>query len=252
MDKHLTTATVLGIALAAAPIASVRAAELKVIAGGGMTVPLKELVPQFERASGHKVDIQFAATPELIKMATSGNPLDAAVVPVNVMQDAGARAKFAPEPTIDIARVGFGVAIKAGSSRPDVSTPQALKQTLLKAQSVAFLPESAAGSYVMKVFDRLGIGDAMKAKTKAQKIPGDIPKAVASGDAELGVFLTNVLIAPGVELAGLFPRDLQNDLVFTGAVATDSKDTAAAKAFLDFLKTPEAVAVIKAKGMQPG
>jgi len=252
MDKHLMTATLLGIALAAAPIASVRAAELKVIAGGGMTVPLKELVPQFERASGHKVDIQFAATPELIKMATSGNPLDAAVVPVNVMQDAGARAKFAPEPTIDIARVGFGVAIKAGSSRPDVSTPEALKQTLLKAQSVAFLPESAAGSYVMKVFDRLGIGDAMKAKTKAQKIPGDIPKAVASGDAELGVFLTNVLIAPGVELAGLFPGDLQNDLVFTGAVATDSKGTAAAKAFLDFLKTPEAVAVIKAKGMQPG
>jgi molybdate transport system substrate-binding protein len=104
----------------------------------------------------------------------------------------------------------------------------------------------------MKVFDRLGIAEEMKAKTKAQKIPGDIPKAVANGEAELGVFLTNVLIAPGVEFAGPFPGDLQNDLVFTGAVATDSKDKAAAKAFLDFLKTPEAVAVIKAKGMQPG
>ena len=252
MDKHVMTATLLGLAMAVSPIAGARAAELKVIAGGGMTVPLKELGPQFERATGHKVDIQFAATPELIKMATSGNPLDLAVVPVDVMKDAGARAKFAPEPTTDIARVGFGVAVKAGAPKPDVSTPDALKQTLLKAQSITFLPASAAGAYVMKVFDRLGIGDAMKAKTKAQKIPGDIPKAVANGDAELGIFLTNVLIAPGVDFAGPFPGDLQQDLVFTGAVAAGSKDTAAAKAFLDYLRTPEAVAVIKAKGMQPG
>ncbi|MGA9081821.1 MAG: molybdate ABC transporter substrate-binding protein [Pseudolabrys sp.] len=252
MDKHLMTATLLGLAMAVSPITGARAAELKVIAGGGMTVPLKELGPQFERATGHKVDIQFAATPELIKMATSGNPLDLAVVPVDVMKDAGARAKFAPEPTTDIARVGFGVAVKAGAPKPDVSTPDALKQTLLKAQSITFLPASAAGAYVMKVFDRLGIGDAMKAKTKAQKIPGDIPKAVANGDAELGIFLTNVLIAPGVDFAGPFPGDLQQDLVFTGAVAASSKDAAAAKAFLDYLRTPEAVAVIKAKGMQPG
>jgi molybdate transport system substrate-binding protein len=251
MDKSLIAAT-LGLAMAVAPIAGARAAELKVIAGGGMTIPLKELAPQFERTSGHKVDIQFAATPELIKMATSGNPMDAAVVPVNVMKDAGARAKFAPEPTTDIARVGFGVAIKAGAPKPDVSTPDALKQTLLKAKSITFLPESAAGAYVIKVFDRLGIADAMKAKTLSQKTTGEIPKAVANGDAELAVFLTNVLVAPGVELAGPFPGDLQDDLVFTGAVATDSKDKTAAKAFLDYLKTPEAVAVIKAKGMRPG
>ena len=251
MDKSLIAAT-LGLAMAMAPVAGARAAELKVIAGGGMTIPLKELAPQFERTSGHKIDIQFAATPELIKMATSGNPMDAAVVPVNVMKDAGARAKFAPEPTTDIARVGFGVAIKAGAPKPDVSTPDALKQTLLNAKSITFLPESAAGAYVIKVFDRLGIADAMKAKTLPQKTTGDIPKAVANGDAELGVFLTNVLVAPGVELAGAFPGDLQDDLVFTGAVATDSKDKTAAKAFLDYLKTPEAVAIIKAKGMRPG
>jgi molybdate transport system substrate-binding protein len=82
--------------------------------------------------------------------------------------------------------------------------------------------------------------------------PGDIPKAVASGEAELGVFLTNVLAAPGVELAGPFPAELQNELVFVGAVAAETKNADAAKAFLEFLKSPDAAAALKAKGLTPG
>ena len=249
MDK-VSIAAALGLAMAMSPIAAVKAAELKVIAGGSMTASLKELGPRFEKATGHKLDMTFAATPELIKMATSG-PFDLGVVPVDVMKDEAARGKFAGTPAT-IARVGYGVAVKAGAPKPDVSTPDALKATLLKAQSITFLPASAAGAYVLKVFDRLGIGDAMKAKTKVQTVTGEIPKAVASGEAELGVFLTNVLLAPGVELAGPFPGDLQQELVFVGAPAADSKDAAAAKAFLDYLKTPEAVSVFKAKGVTPG
>ena len=82
--------------------------------------------------------------------------------------------------------------------------------------------------------------------------PGAIPQAVAKGEAELGVFLTNVLLAPGVELAGPFPGDLQQNLVFVGAVSADSKNADAARAFIDFLKTPDAVTVFKAKGVTPG
>jgi molybdate transport system substrate-binding protein len=249
MDK-ISIAAALGLAMAMSPIAAAKAAELKVIAGGSMTASLKELGPRFEKATGHKLDMTFAATPELIKMATSG-PFDLGVVPVDVMKDEAARGKFAGTPAT-IARVGYGVAVKTGAPKPDVSTPDALKATLLKAQSITFLPASAAGAYVLKVFDRLGIADAMKAKTKVQTVAGEIPKAVANGEAELGVFLTNVLLAPGVELAGPFPGDLQQELVFVGAPAADSKDAAAAKAFLDYLKTPEAVSVFKAKGVTPG
>jgi molybdate transport system substrate-binding protein len=226
-----------------------QAAELTILAGGGITGPMRELGPRFERATGHKLDMTFAATPDLIKMATSA-PFDLGVVPLDVMKDAGAKAKFAA--TTDIARVGYGVAVRAGTPKPDVGTPDALKQTLIKAQSITFIPASAAGAYVIKVFERLGIADAMKAKTLAQTVPAKIPEAVANGEAELGVFLTNVMIAPGVELAGPFPGDLQQELVFVGAVAADSKEASAAKAFLDYLKSPEAVALFKTKGVTPG
>jgi molybdate transport system substrate-binding protein len=248
MDQSSLAAAIFSLAMVMAPAAG--AAELRVLAGGSMTASLKELGAQFERATGHKLVIHFAGTPELIKQATSGAPFDLGVVPVDVMKDAAARARFGP--TTDIARVGYGVAVRAGTPKPDVSTPEALKATLLKAQSVALLPESAAGAYVLKVFERLGIADAMKAKIKPQTATGQIPAAVASGDAELGVFLTNVLAAPGVELAGPFPAELQQDLVFVGAVAAETKEADAAKALLDFLKTPEAAAVLKAKGMTPG
>jgi molybdate transport system substrate-binding protein len=242
-----TFALVLGLIMM--PTAS-HSAELKVLAGGSITASLRELAPKFEKATGHKLDITFAATPDLIKMTTSG-PFDLGIVPTDVMKNDDARAKFAGTPA-PVTRVGFGVAVKAGAPKPDVSSPDALKAALLKAQSVTFIPESAAGAYVLKTFERLGVANAMKPKIKAQTVPAKIPEAVASGEAELGVFLTNVLIGPGVELAGPFPGDLQLDFVLVGAVAAESKNADAAKAFLDYLKTPEAHAVFRAKGVTPG
>jgi molybdate transport system substrate-binding protein len=244
------TALILGLALVLPSVA--KAAELKVLAGGSIAGPLNELKAQFERESGHKLTIHFDSTPNLIKAVTSDAPFDLGVVPVDVFKDAAAKARFVPGPTIDIARVGYGVAVRAGAAKPDISSPDALKQTLIKAQSIATLPASAAGAYVLSVFERLGIGEAMKAKIKAQATPAEIPQAVAKGEAELGVFLTNVLIAPGVELAGSFPAELQQELLFTAAVAQASKEADAAKALITFLRSPAATAVIKAKGMNPG
>ena len=245
-------ASMLGLALAIPPMTDLQAAELKVLAGGSLTGPLNELGPQFEKATGHRLTIHFDSTPNLIKQITSGTPLDLAVVPVDVFKDAAAKARFAPGPTIDIARVGYGVIVRSGAPRPDVSTPDALKKTLLGAQSIAFVPESAAGAYVIKVFDRLGITETMNARTRPQGSPSQIAPAVAKGDAELGVFLINVLIAPGVDLAGAFPAELQQELVFTSAVAPDSQEADAANALIAFLTTPAAASVFKAKGMTPG
>ena len=232
--------------------ASLQAAELKVIAGGSMTASLNALAAPFEKASGHKLSIHFDSTPNIIARVNSGTPFDVVVVPVDVFKDAAAKARFAPGPTIDIARVGYGVIVRAGATKPDISTPDAFKKALLAAPSIAFLPASAAGAYVTKVFERLGIAEEMKAKTKVQPAPAQIAPAVAGGEAGLGVFLTNVLVAPGVELVGPFPGELQQELVFTSAVAADTKEADAAKALIDYLKTQEATAIIKAAGMTPG
>jgi len=226
--------------------------ELKVIVGGSLTALLSELGPQFEKASGHKLSIHFDSTPNIISRINAGTPFDAVLVPSDVFRDAAAKSHFVQGSIGDVARVGFGVIVRSGAPKPDISTADAFKRALLRASSVASTPSSAGGAYIAKVYERLGIADAMKAKTLALPAPSAIAPTVAKGDAELGIFLMNVFNAPGIELAGPFPADLQQDLVFTSAIAADTKETDAAKAFIDYLKTPAAIAAIKAVGMTPG
>lgn len=228
-----------------------QAVELQILAGGGIAGPLREIAAQFEGASGHRLVLRFGTTPELIGLATAGGAFDLGVVPREVFKDAAARARFAPGPTTDVARVGLGVAVRAGAPRPDISTPEALKQTLLEAQSIAAIPASAAGAQASRVYERLGIGAAVQAKTRVQRGPAQIVEAVAGGEAELGVFLINVLMAPGLDVVGPFPAALQQDVVFTAAVAANARDPQAARDFIAYLRTPAASDVIKAKGMHP-
>jgi molybdate transport system substrate-binding protein len=237
---------------ASTPGVNVQTVELQILAGGGIAGPMRELAAQFERVTGHRLVIRFGTTPELIKLATGGDPFDLGVTPAEVLKDADARARFAPGPTTNIARVGLGVAVRAGARKPDIGTAEALKQALLGAKSVAGIPASAAGAQMLKAFDTLGIAEAMQTKLLPQPAPPKVVEAVASGEAELGIFLSNVLIAPGLDLVGPFPAPLTQDVQFTAALALEPRQAAVAKAFVDFLTSPESAALIRARGMVPG
>ena len=244
-----TVAAMMGLSMAIAPAA--RATELRVLAGGGMAGEWAVLKPKFEQMSGHRLEIFFGTTPNLIKEATSGKPFDLAVVPTEVMRDAGARAKFTADQTIDIARVGLGIAVRAGATKPNIGTTDAFKAALTNAQSIATVPASAAGAQVMKAIERLGVGDEIKGKLQAKGAPSEILQAVAKGEVELGLFLLNVLTAPGLDVVGPFPAGLTQEIVYTAAPAADTKEAQAAKALIAFLKSAEASAIMKAKGMTP-
>ncbi len=133
-----------GLTLLASPMFDAQAADLQVIVGSGISAPMRALAAQFEAATGHRLLMRFGTTPELSKMATSG-PFDLGVVPIDVMKDAAAWAQFSGAPGIGVARVGLGVAVRAGAARPDIGSTEAFEQALLSALSVATVPASAAG-----------------------------------------------------------------------------------------------------------
>src|SRR3954462_14306783 len=159
--------SMLGLALVLSPSANVQAAELRLLAGGAMSGVWADIKPQFEQASGHRLEIFFGTTPNLIKEATSGQPFAVCGGPLGVIHDVSARAKFVAGPTIDIAQVGLGLAVRSGAQKPEIGNADALKATLLKAESIASIPESATGYSIAKVVDRLGITEQMKAKIRA-------------------------------------------------------------------------------------
>jgi molybdate transport system substrate-binding protein len=240
------------VALALATPLAARAADLQVIAGGGIAGALNELVKQYEVSSGTKITVRYGTTPELIKMATSGDAFDLTVVPGEFFRDEAARARTIAGRIETVARVGLGVAVRAGAPKPDIASEAAFKQALIKAPSIATIPASAAGALVLKLFERLGIAEDMKPKTKALPGPGPLVQALAAGEAELGVFLINVLTAPGLDLVGPVPAALDQQVVYTCAVAAAAKQPEAAQAFIAFLRSPAAQKVIQAKGLTPG
>ena len=164
---HVSMLMALTLALAAAVPA--RAADLQVIAGGGIAVPLNEIVAQFEQSSGHKVTIRYGTAPELIKIATT-TPFDFAVTPSEVFKDEGAAARLVwPDDRHRPRRSRRGG--PSGAPKPDIGTPEALKQALLAAKTVATIPASAAGAQVMKLFEQLGVASEVKAKLQAAANP---------------------------------------------------------------------------------
>ena len=229
------------------------AAEVKVLSAGGMRSVMDDLGPKFERATGHKLLITFGNLGAIVKRVQGGEAADVVMIPKEGIDGFVKDGKAAAGNVTVIARSLMGVVVRKGTPKPDISSPEALKRALLAAKSITY-PNPAGGSgsgtHFAKVLERLGIANEMKPKT-VFSMGGSAGDLVAKGEAELGAQEFQFLISvAGIEIVGPLPGDLQDTNVFAAAVMASARNAEASKALVSFLRTPEAAAVIKAKGME--
>ena len=245
--------TIIGVAVMLPLSATIDAAEIKVLASNGVKAALEELAPAFERESGHKLNIQFGVAVPLKRQIEGGAAFDLAILTTAGIDDLAKQGKVDAATRTNIARSGVGIGIRAGAPRPDISTTEALKRTLLAAKSVSWAKEGASGVYFASVLQRIGIADQIMPKAILAPSGADVGALLVTGKAELGALLVNELMAVrGVEVVGPLPPELQNYTVFITGVSSGSKDAAAAKALIKFLSSPATGAVFKSQGQEPG
>jgi molybdate transport system substrate-binding protein len=230
-----------------------QATDVKMFAAAALSGPFKELMPAFEKATGNKVTIEYASSPQTTAKVESGVPFDLVVTTFaeEVLKDPVRNGHFQASPRKLLASSGLGAAVRTGLPKPDISSPDAFKQALVNAKSLALLPESLNGKHFLGVFQKLGIADEMKAKLKAQKTTGDVAEAVAKGEADMALHVANLLVnIPGVDFVGPVPPEFQQTLTFTAAIGTKAKEPAAAEALIKYLSTADAAAVMRKYGLQ--
>jgi len=226
--------------------------ELVVVVSDGMKPSVEELVPQIEHSIGRKITAQYNSSKAIREKIQSGEPFDAAILTSDIIDDLINQGKIAGGTRADIARTGMGVGVRAGALKPDVSTPEALKRTLLSTKSISFNPSGASAPHIHEIFERLGIAENVKSKLMLDADPGRPQMNVADGKAELVITLIpEIKFFKGVELAGPVPADLQSYISFAGGVATNTHNADAAKALIKFITSPAAAPILKAKALEP-
>jgi molybdate transport system substrate-binding protein len=249
--------TLLGLAavlVAAGAPRDAGAAEIKVLTAGAFKQVVLALVPDFEKQTGHKVTVENETVGALTKRIEGGEGFDLAVLTPGAVDNLAGKGKFAAGSRTNLARVGVGVVVKDGTPKPDISSVDAFKKSLLAAKSVAYIDPAAGGSsgiYVSGLLDKLGIGAEVKAKAKLIH-GGAVAEHIAKGEAEIGIHqISEILPVKGIVLVGPLPAEIQNYTVYAAGLGANAKEADAAKALLKALSGPAAAEVLKAKGMEP-
>ncbi len=227
------------------------AAEIKLFSAVAVRPAILDLIPAFEQRMGHKVEVKFEVNPTVKKRIEAGEPFDVVLVNPEMVEDLTKQGKVVAGSQAAFGRAGMGVAVRAGAPKPDLSSVEAFKRALLDAKSVAYAGEGSSGIYFISLLTRLGIAEEIKGKLKSVA-GGQTGQVVARGEAELGVVpVTTILAAaPGAELAGLFPAELQSYIDFAVGLSTTARDLEGSKALITFLAGPESDAVTRAKGLE--
>ncbi len=227
------------------------AAELKVLSGEGAKAAVAALCAQFEKATGTKVDVHFSVNADVIKKAEAGENFDVVVGNPPTIEKLIKSSKAVAGSRADIGRSGSAVAVKSGAPKPDISSVEAFKKTLLGAHAVAFPAKGASGLYFVSLLDRMGIKDAMQGKLKPMAAE-DTAEVVARGEADMVVVVaTRLTGVAGLDVVGPIPAELQTKIGFAAGLSTSAKEPDAAKALIRFLSGPSAAPTLRANGVEP-
>jgi molybdate transport system substrate-binding protein len=246
-----------GIALATAMLLSLSAGNaaaqetVRVLVSNGLKAAMEELQPSCERAIGRKLAMVFNSTAGLKAGIEAGDQFDATLITREAIDDLIKKGKLASGSRAELGRSPLVIGIRAGATRSDIRTPDALKRTFLQAKSITYPRDGASRDYIEKVFAELGIAADLKLKIVLAPGSGPATQSVADGRAEMVITLASETApVPGVEVLGPFPGQLAYDIHFAGAGSSTTNRSEAVKALLSFLKGPQATAVFRAKGVE--
>ena len=232
-----------------------RAAEVTLIAPGGIRAALDQMIPAFEKATGHKVTATFGSGGGTKDRVIKGEPFDVPIVQLPLEPVIASGHVVAASET-RLATVSMGVAVRTGAPKPDISTADAVKRLLLGSKAISYpnaASGAAAGVSFNETLEKLGIADAMKPKIKIAQGGRGAMELLAKGEVDIGLtFISEIITEPGVEVVGPLPRDISTPTALVGFVSAHAKEPEAAKILLRYLSSSEAALVYKERGMQPG
>ena len=203
--------------------------------------------------------VQYGPAGAIAERARKSEAADVVIATRPQMEGLESQGKVVPGSRVDIAGIALGVAVRKGAPKPDIGTVDAFKRALLSARSIGYRDPatgSTSGIYTAHMIERLGLAEDLKSKTKLDNSPGDRPEnvfdAVADGEVEMQIGqMTEIVIAPGVDLVGPLPREVQDVSILTAAIATASKTPETARALIGFITSSSAAAVLNANGFLP-
>ncbi len=233
------------------PTRKIMTITLNACSGNGMSASFRELLPQFERAHDCKVAFLYEPAQILLREIQAGKAFDFCVLGKSVMDQVVKEGYVKGDSVRVLTRNGIGVGVLKGAPKPDLSSVESFKRALLNAKSVAYTTEGASGIYFAGLIEKLGIAEAIKAKAKTQ--PGGlVADLVVKGVAEIAVQqIPEILAVAGADYAGPIPDEIQSISVNVGGITTTTQQPALAQALLDYLRSPDAARVFKARGLEP-
>jgi molybdate transport system substrate-binding protein len=248
----LVSAAAIGVLSMATLAGAAGAAEISVMSSNAFRAAYSQLVPEFEKASGHKVVTIFAGGVDVAKRIGAGETVDLVISAGPAIDGFIKDGKLVAGSRVDLAKSGVGVAVPAGAPKIDIGSSDGLKKALLGAKSIAY-STGPSGVYLVGLFDKWGIGEQVKPKLKQVAVGVPVGEIVARGEAEIGFQqVSELLPVKGIDYLGPLPADIQHITVFSVGLHAAARQAEAAKALVKFLTSPDAAPVIKKSGMEPG